>query len=155
MTRKFIVDEMLGDVMKWLRILGFEAIYTKGWSDRALIEKARRGLVLITSDRELFKTSSAHGLACILLEEKSVKDKLVHIFRDLDLKPSLETTRCAVCGGRLEILRKGMPKGADSRRIVWTCTKCGKMYWRGSHWRNIGKMIADIRSELSEKNNNS
>ncbi len=151
MTHRFLVDEMLGDVMKWLRILGFEAVYRKGYSDRTLVEKANRGFVLVTSDRELFRMSSSRGLNCILLQEHSVKDKLVHIFRDLDLKPSLRTTRCAICGGRLEIRRKSIPKRTDSRRVFWTCTKCGKMYWRGSHWRNIGKMIANVRSDLSAK----
>ncbi|MFQ6086405.1 MAG: Mut7-C RNAse domain-containing protein, partial [Candidatus Bathyarchaeia archaeon] len=33
----------------------------------------------------------------------------------------------------------------------WECPGCGKVYWRGSHWRRIGKTLSQAKEILENK----
>jgi len=155
MMPRFLADEMLGDVVKWLRIMGYEAMYRKGESDKALLERAKKGLVLLTSDRELYKMSTKYGVKCILLEGESIDDKLVQTFRKLNMKPSLKSTRCTVCGGELEVTKRKSLRPMPSSKTIWICRKCGKMYWKGSHWVNIAKRFKQVENRLTREKDKS
>ncbi|MFN4046405.1 MAG: Mut7-C RNAse domain-containing protein, partial [Acidilobaceae archaeon] len=34
--------------------------------------------------------------------------------------------------------------------VFYLCTKCGKAYWEGSHWRNIRRVIDEARRFAEE-----
>ena len=51
---KFIVNSMLGDVARWLRMLGYDTLYYRDVDDETLISIARKdGRILITRDKSL------------------------------------------------------------------------------------------------------
>jgi uncharacterized protein with PIN domain len=67
--------------------------------------------------------------------------------------------RCTTCNGPLRKMA-----GADTGRIgkdvpshlvdegkeFWLCDRCGKIYWQGSHWRNIKKMSEELNNCRSQ-----
>src|ERR687886_334494 len=53
-TVKFAADRMLGRLVKWLRVLGFDVIYGQHLTGYGLIRAARReNRIILTRDRRL------------------------------------------------------------------------------------------------------
>ncbi len=51
---RFAVDEMLGTLARWLRVMGYDAVYEKDHNDDEIVDIAKReGRILLTRDREL------------------------------------------------------------------------------------------------------
>ena len=144
MSSFFVVDEMLGDVAKWLRIMGHEVRYKRGRSDASLIELALSGGTLLTADTDLHDRAMRKGAESILVTGDTTIDKLAMVFIKARLRPHLEDTRCTVCGGRLRLAKED-----GDRRTTWYCDDCGKIYWKGSHWKNITKTIRSVERRIA------
>ncbi len=51
---KFAVDEMLGSLARWLRIMGYDATYEKDHDDDSILRISKdEGRVILTRDEEL------------------------------------------------------------------------------------------------------
>lgn len=145
MDLRFIVDGMLGSLARKLRIYGFDTSYDAYSEDLELLEKAGGDhRILLTSDQELFRTALKRNLKAILINEDSDEDRMVSILKELGLKDVHPTpTRCPVCNGLLEPISEGevvgkLPQNISNRyKEFYRCQSCGKLYWRGSHWRRI------------------
>jgi len=143
---------MLGDVSKWLRIFGQETILVRHKEDEKLILDAlNKKAILVTSDKELCEKATKKGVKVIYLKPSlSLIEKLLKVFKESKLKPSLETSRCTVCGGELKRQEIEALKEIINSQEFWVCTRCGKLYWRGSHWKNIMKVYEQL-CELLQK----
>ncbi len=64
---------------------------------------------------------------------------------------SPECSRCPNCGEFLrsaekETLAEMIPaRTYDAYEEFWVCDSCGKVYWRGSHWKNILGTVDEAR----------
>ena len=52
---RFLADEMMKDVAKWLRLIGYDTEFFSGTDTDLLKEAKRSGRVLLTRDEELGK----------------------------------------------------------------------------------------------------
>ncbi len=148
MGQRFLVDSMHGYVAKWLRIMGYDTLYLNSVGDEDIVQLALGGRVLVTSDDELAKIAERKSVEVVLtkgLTEEEVLRLLVERFKLFLQEDSL---RCTVCNGELELLppdeaekNPGAPKNVG---LIWRCKACGKLYWRGSHWRNISRQILKL-----------
>ncbi len=133
------VDEMLGTLAKWMVILGKNVKYIKGFKDDEIIKLLRPSDILITADSELCNRVRKFA-NCLFISER---EKLDYNFTLLKEKPSLTPKFCPVCGGKLNKVRKKdikdkVPKMAYvHHRDFYMCKGCGKIYWKGSHWKRI------------------
>jgi len=51
---KFIVDNMLGSIARWLRILGYDTVYDRNAEDWAIVRRAQlEERIIITKDKGL------------------------------------------------------------------------------------------------------
>jgi hypothetical protein len=155
MIPRFLCDEMNGDVARWLRIMGFDCKYIIGDNlDEKLIEICRReGRVLITSDVELSIRASSRGIRCILTNGLNRSQKLRKIIDTYGLKDYIgRKFRCPKCNTILkkvntdDIIDKIPLYVVETYDHVWECKGCGKIYWEGSHWRNISEYIEKLLS---------
>lgn len=146
-SQKFIVDAMLGKLARWLRILGYDTFYFRGIEDWKIIkiaEETKR--IIITRDKGLCIRARKKGLECFMVFPD---EDLVDILAKLSLKYKIDLTadpnfsRCTECNGILE-------KIDDNK---WRCTKCGKEYWKGSHWKTIEDTLIKAKSKV--RNNES
>ena len=150
--RRFLLDGMLGKLARWLRLLGEDVIYERDMADDDLMAKAlREKLILLTSDEELFKAAMSRGVEACLVEGRPIHEELKLLARrygvNLEFNPDL--SRCPRCGAPLREASKGeveglVPPGSFMRYDeYWICSNksCKKVYWRGSHWRNIYKTL--------------
>ncbi|MGQ9689813.1 MAG: Mut7-C RNAse domain-containing protein [Thermoproteota archaeon] len=157
MSPNFLVDSMHGYVAKWLRIMGYDTVYLKNTQDDEAIRLALNGRILITSDVELARAAEVKGAQVVLVKGLSEEGIIRLLSERFKLSPS-GCLRCTVCNGELEEIgfedvRRAMgspPKGISK---FWRCKDCGKIYWKGSHWRNISRQISIFTGKEPEQLN--
>ena len=144
MNPKFLLDGMLGGLTRWLRICGYDAEYLRSASDEILIRRAAdEGRILLTRDQLLYRKAVRSGVEALLVEGESDAEKLASVSRRFSLKLDTEKSRCPMCDAPLVAVEKDAvegrvpPRTFDSYDEFWICNSCGKVYWRGSHWRSI------------------
>ena len=148
MDLRFLVDSMHGYVARWLRIMGYDTIYLNSVEDNDAVQLALSGRVLVTSDAELAKTAEKKGVEVVLIKGLTEEEALRLLVERFKLYFKEDSLRCTVCNGELEPVSReevrktpGAPRNVD---LFWRCRVCGKLYWRGSHWRNISRQILKL-----------
>lgn len=153
----FLVDAMLGNIARKLRLMGFDCRYDSQINDDELINQAKKdNRIIISRDRDLIRKSSKIGIRSILLEKKEEFEQLLEIIRKLNLKKvkiSGDNARCPKCNFKTESIKKEsvyskIPKGVlENNEKFWICRICNKIFWEGSHMLNLQKLTG----ELNEK----
>jgi uncharacterized protein with PIN domain len=143
--RRFLGDAMLGTLVTYLRMCGYDTAYAldRGVeADDALLEWARsEDRTLLTRNRRLADRAedAIHVAAHEPLDQ-------VRELREAGVELSLpaEPTRCSRCNGRLvEAGDEPRPDYAPApiERPAWRCLDCGQFYWRGSHWADLADRL--------------
>jgi len=143
--KKFLVDRMLGQTAKWLRLLGIDAKYAPEGDDEKLVDIAEEeDRVIITRDKELGREENA-----ILVEKEPPESIIKEVLEeyDVEIKP---LTRCSKCNGVVEKVDKKVVEGEIPENVFelnedfWYCEGCDQYYWKGSHWEKIMEQIDDM-----------
>ena len=130
---------MLGRLAKWLRIAGFDVLYSNKFSDEELIAiSSREGRVLLSRDTRLLIRKPVK--AFIYLESQDVQKQIRQVFETLGtLSLPLPLTRCLSCNEALieatrESVRDSVPVFVYRTQMRFkSCPKCGKIFWAGTH----------------------
>ena len=148
--RKFLVDAMLGNIVKKLRLMGFDSKYSSDKTDDELLKTIQNEKrILITKDEELSKKVKKLGLEPIFV---TGNDELLHfqkIKEKLGLKFSIkgDSARCTVCNGELNSVEKNLIKDEIPKKVIenensfWQCTLCKKIYWEGTHITHLQNFV--------------
>ncbi|MDF0589949.1 Mut7-C RNAse domain-containing protein [Candidatus Methanocrinis natronophilus] len=143
---RYIADEMLIRLARWLRMAGQDVSPPPdGSDDSGLIEVAlKEGRVLLTRDRHLARRCEKAGARCILVRSSQLDDQLLQM-KEAGLSLALSTVRCTLCNGILEEVEGSDLSGSTKpeEATAWRCKVCGKIYWRGSHWHRIRERLDD------------
>lgn len=138
-TPRFVADHMLGSLARWLRIMGYDTVYDKSLDDPGIACLARaESRFILTRDRELAKEPAA-----LMVEADDLDLQIKAIAEKYGLKFHDDLIRCSACNGELADLDKAqakesVPEGAfANNEKFWKCSKCGKVYWKGTHWHGI------------------
>jgi uncharacterized protein with PIN domain len=145
---RFLADEMLGTLVKWLRIMGYDTSYAKDMKDEEIAALAlREGRSLLTRDKALAKIVGCSGLYVI---SDVIEEQVAQVARAYGLNFDASNTRCALCNGAL------MPIPPDEARNevpvrsfgmtdrFFRCQGCSKLYWEGTHWNKIKERMRDF-----------
>lgn len=139
--KRFIVDQMLIRLGRWLRLAGQDVENPSGSDDTDLIAiSIEEDRVLLTRDRALAALCRRAGADCILIESSKIDDQLREMASS-GIELRLEPKRCTICNGNLfedELQSRSM------ERTVWRCERCGKLYWMGSHWIRMKNRLEDL-----------
>jgi uncharacterized protein with PIN domain len=147
---RFVADAHLGGLAHMLRMLGFDTLYDNHFHDDSIVDlAAREGRVVLTRDRELLKRRAVmHG--CYVHALKS-EEQLREIVERLDLARSARPfTLCLHCNLPLRPVEKTVvldrlpPKVREHYDRFSTCDACGRVYWEGSHWRNMSRLLDGV-----------
>jgi uncharacterized protein with PIN domain len=152
---KFIVDAMLGSLAKWLRLLGYDTLYSTSYNDAQIISiAARTKRIVVTSDKGLYRRAIKAGLRAVLLPESGVTESLARLASAglIELRVDPSKSRCPLCNGVLKevtdknLVRGRVPPGALAKYSkFYVCTRCGHVYWEGGHWRNIRRIVEEAK----------
>ena len=155
----FIADAMLGKIARKLRIFGFNTIYDSDIDDKGILETSKNhGRIVLTSDKTLFNKCKKDGINSILICKDNEIENLVDIFRSLNIK-SIKSLKipflCTSCNNQLNtiidknLIRYEIPdRLRRSNKIFYKCTKCKKIYWSGTHMKQISLLTKEINTKL-------
>ena len=147
---KFILSKELGKLARWLRILGFDAVYFNQDNTAGLLLLAlREQRLIITKNKSLYDTVSAKS---VYIKEEELSRQLKKVVDSLSLKIEEEKmfSRCAVCNqilepvAKKEIEKRVPPYVYKTQEEFRVCRSCRRVYWPGTHWGNIKEAISKL-----------
>ena len=146
---RFLLDGHLGRLARHLRLLGFDTAHQAQADDAALAATAAaEDRILLTRDLDLLKRAvvrRGYRVRC-----PSPEEQLAEVVRQFDLASrSAPFTRCLPCGERLVAATAdeaaGAPPSVAARHTEYRrCPACGRLYWRGSHYRRLAALVARV-----------
>ncbi len=149
---RFIADVHLGTLARRLRLLGFDTAWERDLDDEAIIDTAaRERRIILTRDKGILKNGSVtHGY---WLRATDPEEQLEEVIRALDLAGCIEPyVRCMECNGDLETIARSDAARSVPLQVFLVCREfrrcrqCGRVYWRGSHFDRLEKVVARARS---------
>ena len=155
----FIVDAMLGKLAKKLRLLGYDSFYSSNIEDDNLLQIAKNeNRIIISKDEQLIKKAKKFQIENVQITKNQEIEQLIQINEKIDLGKCIiqsNNTRCPVCNGDLIPTEKNnilehVPIGVlKNMNNFWMCNKCKKIYWEGTHIKNLQKFNAELNARLS------
>jgi uncharacterized protein with PIN domain len=148
---RFVADNHLGRLTRFLRLLGLDTSYQQEWSDPELVRISisdRR--ILLTRDVQLLKHGSlTHGYFVRATDPRS---QMTEIVRRFHLSGQLTPfSRCMACNGVLapvakeEIAHRLPPGTRENVDDFVKCRTCNKLYWEGAHHPELTRLVALAR----------
>ena len=144
---KFVCDAMLGKLAKYLRILGFDAVYLR---NPGALDHYGRG-----DNPPYFLTRRAKTFAykrTLYLKGEHVREQLQEL-REL-IKPFFDPdkvlTRCINCNLILTSVEKESIEHRVPEFVFHTynafkiCPQCQRVYWAGTHTQHMAQLIEEV-----------
>jgi uncharacterized protein with PIN domain len=145
---RFLADEMLGSLARWLRIIGYDTVYVKDMKDSEILELASsEGRFLLTRDQQLAERAGPRGL---LITSAVLDEQLEQVAATYGLRMDEPMSRCTLCNGPLravtreEIGPQVPERVRASHEEFYICQNCGQVYWKGSHWERINERLRRV-----------
>ncbi len=135
----FAVERTLGRLGKWLRLLGFDALFETECPPGGFIAHGDPGRTLLTRTRRVAEAHAAH--APIFIRSNDPFEQVGEVVRVLgltvgDVKPF---SRCLRCNVPIEVLPREEARGVvpdyvwETQPSFSRCPRCRRIYWRGTH----------------------
>jgi hypothetical protein len=112
----------------------------------------------LTSDIELYRRAIANGAEAFLVKGKTEAERLARIAErfKIDLSVDATNSRCPACNSTIrpimkeQVMDRVPPSTFKMFDEFWECTNsnCGKIYWRGSHWKKIDEHLSKAENLL-------
>lgn len=153
---KFVLDVHLGKLARYMRMLGLDTLYDNNYTKDDLvnisIEKRR---TILTRDRNILKRNDVTHGYWVRSEDaiKQAREVIERFHLERELK---EFSRCMECNGMLESVNKEEvideipPKVEQSQTEFYRCPNCLRIYWKGSHYEKMKKLIGKIEGGISQ-----
>ncbi len=146
---KFLLDENLNRLARWLRMLGYDAAVYKSVSIHnkvRLAKKERR--IYLTRSKKTAKLKEEFSR--FLISEVDHQQQLGELRQFLKFNDDFIFTRCIECNKKIEKISKEKIKEIIPPYIYETfieftiCRKCGKVYWQGSHYASMKRQLKNM-----------
>jgi uncharacterized protein with PIN domain len=154
---RFVCDAMLGGLARRLRFAGYDATWMPHIDDWDLIRLARaEERVLLSSDTGIFLISrikEGRQPALRIPNGLTKEQQLAHVLEQLHLLP--RSPRCTACNGFLikvakEQIRDRVPQRSfEWQDQFWQCSQCSKVFWQGTHWQRMAKILERLKQRQS------
>ncbi len=150
---RFVLDTHLGKLAGYLRMLGFDTIYSNDLEDETLAQIAsEEKRILLTKDRGLLKRNSVTHGYCV--RSTNPRDKLIEIMRRFDLYRLVTPfRRCIRCNRLLTVVKKEdifeglLPQVREHYSEFRRCTGCAQIYWKGTHFERMESFLYWVLEE--------
>jgi len=151
----FLVDAMLGNIAKKLRVLGFDSEYFSDIDDSKLIEKAKNeNRTIISRDRHLIERARKNEISSVYITKENEIEQFLEILKITNIQLdeiSGDSARCTKCNSltskisKLELENK-IPQGVlENNEKFWKCDGCDQIYWEGTHIKNLQEFVRKIK----------
>jgi len=147
---RFVLDGHLGRLAAFLRLAGFDTAYRRDASDDELVAtSSKQHRVLLTRDQALLKRRAVtHGS---FVHATRPVEQLVEVITRFHLaRLARPFTRCMRCNGELApagevaIAARVPPRSRGCFSRFLQCQDCGKVYWEGSHYGRLRRLLDEV-----------
>ena len=155
----FIVDAMLGNLAKKLRILGYDSKYFSAIEDDKIILIAKNEKrIILTKDEQLTKIAEKQNVNFVLIRGNDELKQIIQTnakFKLDEFVIDTNNSRCIACNGKLEPAEKykiigKIPEGVLEReRKFWMCDSCKKVYWEGTHFEKLQEFATKLNNRIN------
>ena len=167
---KFLCDDNLGKLARYLRLLGYDTFYEKTISDPALLAvMLKQNRMVLTRDSRLAQRIEPHR--CFLLRTDLPEEQLQSVIEHFRLPVTGNTgatggdetneaprifSRCLICNepcievDKASIADKVFPYLIKTHEHFRQCPVCGRIYWRGSHYHDMRNKLAAILKKIKQ-----
>jgi len=147
---RFVLDCHLGRLTAHLRMLGFDCLYQNDYDDPTMTEVAvQEGRILLTRDRRLLmRKVIRHGYCLRSLDTLEQLTEVIEHFKLIEVIQPFH--RCIRCNHPLEPVEKDLimdrlePLTKKYFEEFHICPACKQIYWRGSHYEKMLKLIETL-----------
>jgi len=156
---KFIVDNNVGKLVKWLRIMGYDTLFFGGSSDSGMIAIAlNEDRVILTRDTQIMKRRvvTSGQLKAILITSDEPELQIRQVIDTLNLNCQFRPfTLCLECNQPLVERSKEQVKDLVPPYVFQTqsqyveCPACHRIYWRGTHWQAMTKKLKKFMNKIA------
>jgi len=160
MDIKFIADNNVGKLARWLRLIGYDTLLFKQKDDGRMIKTAlNEDRVILTKDTQFMKRRLVTNgqLKAILIKQDDPKTQIQEVVKTLDLnyhfKPfslCLECNQTLIARGKEEVQSLVPPHVLETQTQYTECPACHRIYWQGTHWQAMVKKLQDLQREGGE-----
>jgi uncharacterized protein with PIN domain len=147
---RFVLDNHLGRLATYLRMLGFDCVYRNDLQDEELAQIAStEERILLSRDRRLLMRRAVEYGYC--LRSLDSRRQVIEVLRRYRLEQQFAPfRRCLRCNALLERVSKEtvLDRLEPLTRMYYEefhrCAGCGQVYWRGSHYEHMLALIEEI-----------
>ena len=154
---KFIVDNNVGKLARWLRIMGYDTLLFNDSDDARMIATAlTEERVILTRDTQIMKIGVIESgrLRAILIQSDKPEEQISQVVEslDLDTRSGLFTV-CLECNRPLETRTRQLVKERVPPYVFRTqnqyveCPECHRIYWKGTHWQAMTRKLEKLRQD--------
>ena len=157
---KFIVDNNVGKLAKWLRIMGYDTLFFDGSDDSHMVTLAlAEGRVILTRDTEIMKRRVINSgrLKAVLIDSEEPERQMRQLVDTLDLKYRFRPfTLCLECNQPLierhreEVKDRVPPHVYKTQNQYMECPACHRIYWRGTHWEAMTRKMEKFMGRIAK-----
>jgi len=148
---KFIVDTNVGKLAKWLRMMGYDALFFDGSDDSQMVAAAlSEGRVILTRDTQIMRRRvvTSGQLKVILIRgdepERQMRQVVETLNLDCQFRPfaiCLECNQPLVARTKQQVQDRVPPYVFQTQSQYMECPACRRIYWRGTHWQAMNKKL--------------
>jgi uncharacterized protein with PIN domain len=147
---RFLLDNHLGRLAAYLRMMGFDSLYHNQYRDEELAEILRKDeRILLTRDRRLLMRKVVMFGYCPRSLDSI--EQLTEVLERFDLlKRIVPFHRCLRCNHPLRTVPKELvPDRLEPLTKLYfndfqICPNCQQIYWKGSHYDRMERLIQQI-----------
>jgi len=151
---RFVLDNHLGQLAIYLRMLGFDSLYRNDYQDNELSQvSSEEERVLLTRDRRLLMRKVIRHGYCI--HQTDPRQQAIEVLRRFKLAGQVRPfQRCLRCNSPLQVVSKQdiIERLEPLTKIYYDefhiCPACNQIYWKGSHYGHMQEMIADLANQV-------
>lgn len=145
---RFVLDNHLGRLAVYLRMLGFDTLYRNDYADPELANAAdSEDRILISRDRRLLMHNAVRRGFCprSLIPEEQLNETARRYGITQDRR---RVSRCLLCNETLvpvkkeEVVDRIEPLTKLYYHEFSLCPLCSRIYWKGTHWERMERIIS-------------
>jgi len=155
MEIKFIVDNNVSKLARWLRLIGYDTLLFTEKDNGQMIKIAlSENRVILTKDTQFMKRRLVTNgtLKTIHIKQDDPELQVQEVVRTLNLdyhfKPfslCLECNQVLIARGKEEV-KNFIPAHVFETQTKYTeCPACHRIYWPGTHWQAMVKKLQDLQ----------
>ncbi len=149
----FILDNHLGQLATYLRMLGFDSLYQNDYQDDELAQvSSQEERVLLTRDRRLLMRKAIRRGYCI--HQTDPRLQAAEVLRRFNLFGQVRPfQRCLRCNSPLlvvskqDVIERLEPLTKRYYDEFHICPSCNQIYWKGSHFEHMQQMIIEMAAQ--------